>query len=67
MPMLCVKEAARRLGVKPRSISDLFYKCELREDLCPVMSGRRLIPEDYLPVIEAALRKHERFSARARF
>jgi hypothetical protein len=52
---LTVSEAARRLGARPRDISDLFYRRRLSDELCPVVSGRRLIPIDCLPAIEAAL------------
>src|SRR5689334_20191585 len=44
---LSVSDAARRLGANPRDISDLFYKRQLRDDLCPIVAGRRLIPESY--------------------
>jgi hypothetical protein len=60
---LTVSDAAREftaaLGqeVKPRDISTLFYQRALRDDLCPIVGGRRLIPADYLPQIEAALRR----------
>lgn len=57
MSYLSVSEAARRLGTKPRAISDLFYKRELRDDLCPIVGGRRLIPECYIEVIAIALRR----------
>ena len=52
-----VSEVARQLGVKPRDISDLFYSRELRDDLCPIVGGRRLIPETYIEEIAAALRR----------
>lgn len=58
MQHLSVSEAARRLGARPRDISDLFYRRELRDDLCPIVGGRRLIPEDYLDMIGAGLRRH---------
>jgi hypothetical protein len=51
-----VSEAARGWGVPPRLISDLFYQRHLDDARCPVVGGRRLIPQDYLPSIEAALR-----------
>jgi hypothetical protein len=51
-----VSEAARQIGVAPRAISDLFYARRLDDERCPVVGGRRLIPLDYLPVVEAALR-----------
>ena len=53
---LFVSDVARRLGVRPRDISDLFYQRLLRDDSCPIVGGRRLIPRTYVPVIEAALR-----------
>ncbi len=54
---LSVSEVARRLSVRPREISDLFYARELRDDLCPIIAGRRLIPEECIPVIERVLRQ----------
>lgn len=57
---LSVSEVARRLDCRPREISDLFYQRRLCDARCPVVSGRRLIPEDYLPVIEAILRDYTR-------
>lgn len=58
--LLSVSDVARRLGAAPRDISDLFYRRELRDDLCPIIGGRRLIPQSYLEEIAAALRRHER-------
>src|SRR5258707_4235080 len=54
---LSVSEVARRLGVAPRVISDLFYQRRLSDDVCPLVSGRRLIPVEYVPVIERALQQ----------
>jgi len=54
---LTVSEAARQLGARPRDITDLFYRRLLRDDLCPIVGDRRLIPEDYLPQVAAALRR----------
>lgn len=54
---LNVSEAARRLGAKPRDISDLYYKRVLRDDICPVVGGRRQIPETYLDIIAMELRR----------
>jgi hypothetical protein len=54
---LSVSEAARRLGAKPKDISDLFYRRQLRDDLCPIVAGRRLIPESYLDIIVMALKR----------
>jgi excisionase family DNA binding protein len=55
MEFLSVSEAARQLGAKPKTISDLLYQRELRDDLCPIVGGRRLIPRSYLPVIRQVL------------
>lgn len=53
---LSVSEAARRLGVRPKDISDAFYQRRLRDDLCPIIAGRRLIPDDYLEQIAKTLK-----------
>jgi hypothetical protein len=55
--LLSVSDAARELGAKPKHISDLFYQRELRDDLCPIVAGRRLIPRAYLHEILKALIK----------
>lgn len=57
---LSVSEVARRIGAKPKDISDLFYQRELRDDLCPIIAGRRIIPESYLDMIRMALKRHGR-------
>ena len=57
---LSVSEVARRIGAAPKDISDLFYRRELRDDLCPIVAGRRLIPEFYIDVIVMVLRRHGR-------
>jgi hypothetical protein len=60
MTHLSVSEAARHLGANPKDISDLFYRRELRDDLCPIVAGRRLIPESYLDIIRMALKRNGR-------
>ena len=61
-----VSEVARQLGVKPRDISDLFYSRELRDDLCPIVGGRRLIPDTYVDKIAEVLRRRRvRLASRA--
>jgi hypothetical protein len=55
-----VSEVASRLGANPRDVSDLFYRRELRDDVCPIVAGRRLIPDSYVQEIESALRRHRR-------
>jgi hypothetical protein len=58
---LTVSDAARELSdelghvVRPRDISDLFYRRLLEDRHCPILGGRRLIPRDYLPAIVVAL------------
>jgi hypothetical protein len=59
-PHLTVSEVARHFGVRPRDISDLFYQRSLSDEQCPVVGGRRIIPPEYLPAIEAMLRLRER-------
>ena len=54
---LTVSDVARQLGVPPKLVSDLFYRRELRDDLCPVVGGRRLIPEGYVSEIARVLRR----------
>jgi hypothetical protein len=55
MDFLSVSEVARQLETKPKTISDLLYQRELRDDLCPIVGGRRLIPRSYLPIIREVL------------
>jgi len=54
---LSVSEAARRLGARPRDISDLFYRRVMRDDWCPIVTGRRMIPSEYLEMVRAALKR----------
>lgn len=53
-------ELSEQLGqtVRPKWITALFYDRQLRDDLCPIIGGRRLIPRNYLPMIATALRRH---------
>lgn len=60
MLYLSVSEAARRLMARPKDISDLFYRRRLRDDLCPIVAGRRLIPEDYVDCIAQVLKRERR-------
>jgi hypothetical protein len=63
-PETDVSEVARRIpGAKPKDISDLLYQRKLDDARCPLVGGRRLIPESYLPEIEAALRVAGRLPA----
>lgn len=58
--LFSVSEVARRLGAKPKDISDLFYSRALRDDLAPIVAGRRLIPENYVETIRTVLQRNER-------
>jgi hypothetical protein len=53
------RDIAERTGtsVPPHVISNLYYRRILDNDLCRVVCGVRLIPPDYVPVIEAELRR----------
>lgn len=52
---LGVGDVARKLGVRPSLISQLFYERKFRDDLCPIISGRRMIPETYVEIIAMEL------------
>lgn len=58
-----VSEAARILeqtlgvSVRPRTLSDLFYRREFPDTLAPIVGGRRLIPRDSLPSILNVLKR----------
>ena len=56
MSHLSVSEAAREIGARPKDISDLFYKRELRDDLAPIVGGRAglVVPYD-CAALEAGL------------
>jgi hypothetical protein len=57
MAFLTVSDVARLLSAKPRDITDLFYRRQLRDDICPVSAGRRIIPPEYVPEIARVLRR----------
>ena len=54
---LSVGEVGREFGVRPSVITALFYEGRLRDDLCPIVAGRRLIPSSYLRIIAMELRR----------
>ena len=67
MRRLIVCGLARRIpGARPTDISDLFYLRKLDEAHGPVVGGRRLIAENDVPLIEAALRVAGRLPRRRR-
>ena len=61
---LTVSEVAREITertgttVVPQTIANLFYQRKLDDRRCPVVGRVRLIPEKYVPTIEAVLRAH---------
>ena len=59
------KELERRHGVavSPKIISDLIYQRILAADKCPILCGRRMIPLDLMPEIEAKLRERGRLGS----
>ena len=64
MELLSVSDAVRRLALqygaerlKPADITGLFYSRRLADDTCPIVAGRRLIPENYLAVLAMELRR----------
>jgi hypothetical protein len=57
MQFSTVGEVATQLGVRPAQISQLFYERKLSGEQCPIVGGRRIIPPDYVPVIEMVLRR----------
>ncbi len=65
MNHLSVSQAARQIGAKPKDIFDLFYARKLRDDLCPIIAGRRIIPTEYVETVCAALRRHGRSVGKA--
>jgi hypothetical protein len=62
--LLHVSEVARRLHCRPRDISDLFYQRLLSDERCPVVGGRRLIPFEFVPVIQEVLNRRLRSDTR---
>lgn len=55
--MLGVGDVAKRLRVRPAQITALYYENRLRSDLCPIISGCRIIPASYVPFIVMELRR----------
>lgn len=55
--ILSVRDAASRLRVRPRQITSAFYDGLLRDDIAPIVGGRRIIPESYLETIAMVLRR----------
>lgn len=58
-----VGEVARQLRCTPQEITLLFYRRFLDNARCPVISGRRLIPADYIPEIKRVVREQRQLRA----
>jgi hypothetical protein len=57
MLLYSVSDVARMLGVAPAQISQLFYERQVRDDLAPVVAGRRIMGGEVIPIIARALRR----------
>jgi len=57
MSFTTISQLARKHGIPPCKISDLFYRRILSDAICPIVSGRRVIPVDYVPTLEEILRE----------
>jgi hypothetical protein len=53
--LLSVGNVADLFGVAPWKVSYLFDRRRLSGEMCPMVGGRRLIPEDYLPIVRREL------------
>lgn len=60
-----ISELARQLRCRPRDISDLFYCRALDDSRCPIVSGRRLIPSDYVSDVKRVLAERGKVSSEA--
>jgi hypothetical protein len=50
-------QAARKIGCRPRDLSDRFYDGRLTDQHCQFIAGKRFIRADQLPAIAAILRR----------
>ncbi len=58
-PYLSIKEAANRLGVRARDISDAIYQGHIGQDY-PVFNGRRVIPREELEELRKWFQEREK-------
>ena len=54
---ITVGECGQLTGVNGRTLARLFYDRVLDADRCPVVSGRRQIPIEYVPAIRLELER----------
>jgi hypothetical protein len=64
-PFFSLSDVARRFGIAPRVLSDLFYQRKLDDARRVVIGSQRLIPANYLPEIEAVLREAGKIEKRS--
>jgi hypothetical protein len=63
MALFSFADAARKLGCRPRDISDLFYARILDETQLVQIGNRRAIPEAYLPTVRDVLASRGKLKA----
>lgn len=56
-PPLSVADAAEKLGVSRRVLSLFLYEQNVPRDVCPIISGRRIVPASLLPSLAIELRR----------
>ena len=58
MDFLSVGEAARLCNARsPKDVTALFYRGEVRDDIWPIVGGRRVIPRESMPPLEMVLKR----------
>jgi len=60
--ILTIREAAKRLGLRPRDLHDRFYDGRLGDDCCKFVGGRRVILDSQLDRIGLILRRSGRLA-----
>jgi hypothetical protein len=60
-----ISQLARKHGIAPCKLSDLFYRRILSDEKCQIVNGRRVIPQEYVPELEAILRERRLIAAAA--
>jgi hypothetical protein len=58
--LFSVSDLARRFNCPPRVVSDLLYARIVPDGECPIVGGRRLIPEKYVSIIAKKLAERSR-------
>lgn len=54
-------EVVRAVGAPPgltvHALSMMFHRGQFRDDLCPIVGGKRRVPASYLPMVRLALKR----------